>query len=93
MATCEFLTNHAKVLLCVAHDPDARLRDIASATGLTERAAHGLVSDLVDEGYVVRKRQGRRNSYRVKPHLHLPDPMVKELRVGELLEVLLGDAR
>jgi DNA-binding IclR family transcriptional regulator len=62
MAGSEFLTNHANVLLCIAREPDARLRDIAASTGLTERAAFGLVSDLVEEGYVTRKRRGRRNS-------------------------------
>ena len=62
----DFLTNHAHVLVCVARDPGIRLRDIAAAVGITERAAHRIVSELVDEGYVVRERQGRRNRYQVK---------------------------
>ena len=90
MSRCEFLTNHAKVLLCVAHDPNSRLRDIAAVVGITERAAHRLVAELVEDGYVVRKRQGRRNSYKVEPGLPLPYPLAEERKVGELLQVLLG---
>lgn len=86
----DFLTNHAHVLICVAHDPQMRLRDIATAVGITERAAHRIVSELVDEGYVLRERQGRRNSYQVVPGLPLRHPLVEESEVGELLGVLLG---
>jgi hypothetical protein len=90
MGHCEFLTNHAKVLLCVADDPNSRLRDIAAVVGITERAAHRLVAELVEDGYVVRERQGRRNSYKIQPGLPLPHPLAEERKVGELLEVLLG---
>jgi DNA-binding transcriptional ArsR family regulator len=86
----DFLTNHAHVLVCVARDPGIRLRDIATAVGITERAAHRILSELVDEGYVVRERQGRRNRYQVKTKLPLPHPLAEELEVGELLEVLIG---
>ena len=86
----DFLTNHAHVLVCVARDPGIRLRDIADAVGITERAAHRIVSELVDEGYLVRKRQGRRNHYEVKTKLPLPHPLAEELEVGDLLEVLVG---
>jgi DNA-binding MarR family transcriptional regulator len=85
----DFLTNHAHVLLCVAHDPGIRLRDIAGAVGITERAAHKILSDLVDEGYVTRERNGRRNHYEVKPDLPLRHPLVQEREVGDLLAVLL----
>ena len=58
----DFLTNHAHVLTCVAHDPGIRPRDVAAAVGITERAAHRILSELVDEeGYVLRERKGRRN--------------------------------
>ena len=90
MGHCEFLTNHAKVLLCVADDPNSRLRDIAAVVGITERAAHRLVAELVEDGYIIRERQGRRTSYKVEPGLPLPHPLVRERRVGELLDVLLG---
>jgi IclR helix-turn-helix domain len=90
MGHCEFLTNHAKVLICIAGEPNSRLRDIAAAVGITERAAHRLVSELVEDRYIIRERQGRRNSYKVEPGLPLPHPLVQERKVGELLEVLLG---
>ena len=89
----DFLTNHAHVLMCVAHDPGIRLRDIAAAVGITERAAHRILSELVDGGYVLREREGRRNRYQVKPELPLRHPLVQEREVGDLLEVLLGSVR
>jgi hypothetical protein len=84
----DFLTNHAHVLLCVADDPGIRLRDIAAAVGITERGAHKILSELVDEGYVLRERHGRRNRYKVKPELPLRHPLVHDREVGELLKVL-----
>jgi DNA-binding transcriptional ArsR family regulator len=86
----DFLTNHAHVLVCVARDPGIRLRDIATAVGITERAAHRILSELVDGGYVVRERQGRRNHYQVKAKLPLPHPLAGQGEVGDLLEVLIG---
>lgn len=86
----DFLTNHAHVLVCVANDPGIRLRDIAAAVGITERAAHRILSQLVDEGYVLRERQGRRNRYQVVGRLPMRHPLVQEREVGELLEVLIG---
>jgi uncharacterized membrane protein len=83
----DFLTNHAHVLVCVAHDSGIRLRDIAAAVGITERATHRILSELVEEGYVVRERHGRRNRYGVKPELPLRHPLVQEREVGELLKV------
>jgi predicted transcriptional regulator len=94
MPQYEFLTNHAQVLLCVAHDPGIRLRDIAQAVGVTERTAHRIVSELVEDGYIVRERVGRRNVYRVKPELPLRHPLTQETeqrRIGDLLGVLLGE--
>src|SRR5215208_4685792 len=88
-ARWDFLTNHAHVLTCVARDPGIRLRDIAAAVGITERAAHKILSDLVDAGYVLRERRGRRNRYQVVPKLPLRHPLVREQEVGELLELLL----
>lgn len=86
----DFLTNHAHVLTCVAHDPGIRLRDIAAAIGITERAAHRILSELVDEGYVLREKQGRRNRYTVVADRPLRHPLVQEREIGELLEVLVG---
>jgi DNA-binding transcriptional ArsR family regulator len=87
-ARWDFLTNHAHVLLCASQDPGIRLRDIATAVGITERAAHRILSELVDEGYVLRERHGRRNRYRVKPELPLRHPLVHDREVGDLLRVL-----
>src|SRR3954451_702544 len=88
----DFLTNHAHVMLCVAKDPGIRLRDVATAVGITERSAHKLLSELVDDGYVERERHGRRNRYEVKLELPLRHPLVREHEVGDLLKVLLGRA-
>jgi DNA-binding transcriptional regulator PaaX len=64
------------------------LRDIAAAVGITERTAHKVLSELVEEGYVLRERHGRRNHYKVKPELPLRHPLVREREVGELLDAL-----
>jgi hypothetical protein len=89
----EFLTNHAHVLLCVANDPGMRLRDIADSVGITERGAHKILSQLVEEGYVRRERQGRRNHYEVRHDMPLRHPLVQEQEIGELLSILLKQRR
>jgi DNA-binding MarR family transcriptional regulator len=91
-ARWDFLTNHAHVLMCVAHDPGIRLRDIAAAVGITERAAHRILSELVEEGYVLRERQGRRNRYQVVAGRPMRHPLVEEHEVGDLLAVLIGSS-
>jgi predicted transcriptional regulator len=73
----------------VAHDPGIRLRDIAAAVGITERAAHRILSQLVEEGYVLRERKGRRNRYQVVAGRPMRHPLVEQREVGELLEVLI----
>ena len=85
-----FLTNHAQVLLCIAQDPGVRLREIGEAVGITERAAHRIVGELADAGYISRRRDGRRNHYTIKSHLPLPDPLARERKIGDLLTVLAG---
>jgi hypothetical protein len=88
--TWSFLTNHAQVLLCIAHDPGARLRDIAASLGITERRAHDIVTDLTQAGYVVKHKDGRRNRYQIQAHLPLPGPGTREPPIGEVLALLLG---
>jgi MarR family len=83
-----FLTNHALVLVCIAHDPGVRLRDIGERVDITERAAHRIVTDLAAAGYITRQRNGRRNHYTINTQLPLPDPILREQNVGELLEIL-----
>jgi hypothetical protein len=91
MPEWSFLTSHARVLLCIAHDPGLRLRDIAVRLGITERTAHGVLTDLVQAGYVTKTKDGRRNRYQIQAHLPLPEPGTREPSIGELLAVLLGD--
>ncbi len=90
VANWTFLTNHARVLLCIAHDPGARLRDIAASAGITERAAHGIVTDLTAAGYIVKQKNGRRNRYQIQAHLPLPEPTRRERTVGDVLALLAG---
>jgi MarR family protein len=85
-----FLTNHAQVLVCIAQDPGVRLREIGEIVGITERAAHRIVGELVDAGYLTRRRVGRRNRYTVRASLPLPDPLAREQKVGGLLGILAG---
>ena len=85
-----FLTNHAQVLVCIAHDPGIRLREIGERVGITERAAHRIVVGLADAGYITRERNGRRNHYTINAHFPLPDPIPREQNVGELLTILTG---
>ena len=90
MAEWSFLTNHARVLLCVARDPGVRLRDIAATLGITERTAFGVIADLTEAGYVIKERDGRRNRYEVQHHLPLAEPTSQERTIGEVLELLGG---
>src|SRR5579862_7367022 len=83
-----FLTNHSQVLVCIAHDPGVRLRDIGVRVGITERAAHRIVVELADAGYITRERNGRRNHYTINTDLPLPDLIAREQNVGELLAIL-----
>ena len=94
MATWSFLTNHARVLVCIAHDPGVRLRDIATTLDITERSAYSIVTDLTDSGYVVKDKDGRRNRYQVESQLPLPEPIGRERTIGEVLGLLIdADAR
>jgi hypothetical protein len=85
-----FLTKHGRVLLCIAHDPGVRLRDLAASVGITERSAYGIVSDLATAGYVLKQKDGRRNRYQIQAHLPLPEPASRQLTVGEVLALLAG---
>jgi len=83
-----FLTNHAQVLLCIASDPVIRLREIAAQVGITERAAHRIIGELEEAGYVTRRREGRRNRYTIEPHVPLPDPLARDRDVRDLLAIV-----
>jgi hypothetical protein len=88
MTEWSFLTNHARVLVCISHDPELRLRDLATMLGITERSAFGIVDDLVTAGYVLKQKDGRRNRYEVQHHLPLREPVGRERSIGEVLKIL-----
>ncbi|HEU5391690.1 MAG TPA: helix-turn-helix domain-containing protein [Streptosporangiaceae bacterium] len=90
MPSWTFLTIHARVLLLIARDPGVRLRDIADSLEITERSAFSIVSDLVEAGYVIKEKDGRRNRYHIQAHLPLPEPTSQERTVGEVLALLAG---
>lgn len=84
-----FLSNHGHVLVCLARDPDARLRDVAQSVGITERAVQKIVSDLEVGGVVERVRDGRRNRYRLFVDRPLRHPLEAHRTVGSLLGMVL----
>ena len=88
MAHWTFLTNHAHVLLCVAEEPDARVRDIAETVGVTERAAQRILTELEEAGYLTRTKDGRRNRYTLNPDVRMRHPMDQEHHIGELVNLL-----
>ena len=83
-----FITNHTQVLLCVAQNPEIRLKDVAAEVGITERAAGRIVADLVDAGYVTRQRTGRRNQYTINRDLQMRHPAQLGFEIGPLLDLL-----
>ena len=88
MATWTFLTNHAHVLLCVWEDSEARVRDIATRVGITERAVQRILQELESEQYLVRERVGRRNRYRVRADRPFRHPVEDNRPVSALLEIV-----
>jgi len=93
VADWSFLTNHARALVFIADNPDARLRDLAPALEVTERTAYGIVADLTAAGYVVKERDGRRNRYHIQDQLTLRDSVTRERTIGEVLDLLAARPR
>jgi hypothetical protein len=87
-----FLSNHAHVLICLALDPDCRLRDVAASVGITERAVQKIVGDLEEAGIILRERSGRRNSYRLDVNQPLRHPLEAHRSVGTLLGLVMDRA-
>jgi DNA-binding Lrp family transcriptional regulator len=85
-----FLTNHGHVLVCVANYPDIRISQIADLVGVGERAAHRILDDLVRDGYVKRKKSGRRNVYSVNLDRPLRHPLEADHSVGEIFRAVLN---
>jgi MarR family len=90
VASWNFLTNHARVLLCIARDPGVRLREVAAGLGITERSAHAIVADLTAAGYLAKQKHGRRNRYQIQEHLPLPEPASQQPAIGDVLALLAG---
>jgi len=90
VADWSFLTGHARLLLCIARDPGVRLCYIAARTGVTERTAYGIVTDLTEAGYVVKRKDGRRNYCQIQAHLPFPETDSRERAIGEILALLAG---
>lgn len=88
-----FLSNHAHVLLCIAQEPEVRLRDVAGRVGITERAVQRIVADLEEGGYLSRSRAGRRNRYEVHARRPLRHPVEAHREVSVLLDLILGPNR
>jgi MarR family len=82
------LTGHGHVLVEIARNPEARIRDIAAAAGITERTAQAIVADLEEAGYIIRTRVGRRTRYSVSPDSSFRHPAQEGLQVGPFLELL-----
>ena len=93
MASWGFLTTHARVLLCIAHDPGARLRDIAASLGITERSAYGIVTDLAEAGYLIRQKDGRRNRYQIQAHLPAPGPGTRDPAIEQVVALFAAQGR
>jgi len=87
-ASWTFLTNHSHVLICLHHDPQIRLRDVAQRVGITERAVQRIMQDLIEAGVVERRREGRRNAYRIHPEGRLRHPVESHRTVGDLLNMV-----
>ena len=86
--TWTFVTNHTRVLFCLAQDPEARLRDVADTIGITERAAQRIIADLAETGYIERERVGRRNRYTLNRERTMRHATEQEQQIGGLLDLL-----
>jgi len=93
VADWSFLTNHARALVFIADNPDARLRDVAAALDVTERTAFAIVADLTEAGYVMKERDGRRNRYHIQDQLPVRDSVIRERTIGEVLDLLSARGR
>lgn len=85
-----FLSNHAHVLIILAKSPDVTLRQLAELVGITERATHRIVAELVEEGFVQRTLHGRRNHYEINADAPLRHPLESHCKVGELVDLVTG---
>ena len=89
-STWTFLSNHAHVLICIAAEPESRMRDVALRVGITERAVQRIVAELEEGGYLKIIREGRRNRYTVVPNLPLRHELESHRKIGDILDLVLG---
>ena len=87
-----FLTNHARVLLLIASDPDTRLRSVAVNIGITERATQRIVADLEEAGYLSHEKVGRRNRYQIDASAHLRHPLERSIEIDKLIGLFVARA-
>lgn len=90
MSEWTLLSNHGHVMVFLARNPEARLRDLAAEVGITERAAQRIVNELVEDGYLLKERVGRRNHYRLNRRAPMRHPIERDHSVGEFLASLGG---
>jgi predicted DNA-binding transcriptional regulator len=83
-----FLTNHGRTLLCIARDPEVRLREIANNLAISERRTYAIVTELTDAGYLVKRKEGRRNRYEIQTELPLPEFTGRDQAIGAVLDLL-----
>jgi DNA-binding MarR family transcriptional regulator len=83
-----FLTNHAHVLLCLAQIPEMRMREIADKVGITERAVQHIIADLVQAGYIDRKKEGRCNVYSIHQGKKLRHSIEEHRTIASLIEFI-----
>lgn len=93
MPSWSFVTNHARVLLAIAADPELRLREIADAVGISERRVHGIVTDLTASGYLTKQREGRRNRYSIHTQRPFDRDLGEDRTVGDLVALLTTGAQ
>lgn len=87
-----FLTNHSHVLICLAGDSNMRMRDIADRVGITERAVQKIIADLDETGYLIRKKDGRCNTYNICFDKALRHPVEKEQKISDLINLVYNKA-
>ena len=85
-----FLSNHGHVLVSLARDPEARMRDVAEAVGITERAVQQIVRDLAVQGYLRKEKVGRRNRYEVLRRAHFRHDLESDVTLGDFLDLVVG---
>ena len=93
MENWAFLTNYGQVLLCIALDPESRLKDVAAKVGITERATQRIIADLLAAGYLSSQKRGRRNYYKINRTLPFRHPVERHNQIGQLLRLVSGSKK